>query len=65
MLEPRCDLRPVCYMCAGIPSGKVHVEYDTVLAARKALQLSRSLLLDRPVYVSTSMHNDIAAHVGL
>ncbi len=37
---------------AGVPTGKVHVEYDTVLAARKALHLSTSLLLDRPVFVS-------------
>lgn len=35
----------------GMASGKAHVEYDNILSARKALQLSRSLLLDRLVYV--------------
>lgn len=36
---------------SGEPTGKAHVEYDSVLAARKALLLSRSLLLDRIVFV--------------
>lgn len=36
---------------AGLPSGKVHIEYTDILAARKALRLARSLLLDRPVHV--------------
>jgi hypothetical protein len=38
-------------LAAGLPSGKVHIEYTDILAARKALRLSRSLLLDRPVHV--------------
>lgn len=40
----------------GAASGKAHVEYDSVLAARTALQLSHSLLLDRPVYVRMKNH---------
>ncbi len=39
------------HLPAGLPSGKVHIEYTDILAARKALRLSRSLLLDRPVHV--------------
>ncbi len=34
-----------------MPSGKAHIEYEDVLAAQKALRLSQSLLLDRPVRV--------------
>ncbi len=37
--------------CAGMPSGKAHIEYEDVLAAQKAQRLSHSLLLDRPVRV--------------
>jgi hypothetical protein len=43
---------PAGHHCAaGLPSGKVHIEYTDILAARKALRLARSLLLDRPVHV--------------
>lgn len=38
-------------MRAGMPSGKAHIEYEDVLAAHKAVRLSHSLLLDRPVRV--------------
>ena len=38
-------------LSAGMPSGKAHIEYADILAAQKALRLSQSLLLDRPVRV--------------
>ena len=53
MLMPRSlpRIAAVDSRVAGMPSGKVHIEYTDILAARKALRLSRSLLLDRPVHV--------------
>lgn len=55
-MESYC-VRNICsylwlVMSAGAATGKAHLEYDSVLSSRKALQLSHSLLLDRPVYVS-------------
>ena len=48
---PLPRITAVTFCAAGMPSGKVHIEYTDILAARKALRLSRSLLLDRPVHV--------------